>query len=82
MSFLFRYLYPPLHFPISQHTDTRSLIFTSAYLSSVSHIDEGTHWLEGTSATGQKVGAVVGLQEADKVGTLRLNKNKTQMHPD
>lgn len=52
---------------------------TSPYLSPVAHIDEGTHGLEGTGATGQQVGAVVRLQKADKVGTLCLqhtNKRK------
>lgn len=48
------------------------LILSLAYLSSVPHVDEGTHGLEGTGATGQEVSAVVGLQETNKVGTLRL----------
>lgn len=42
------------------------------HLSSVAHADESAHWLESTGSTGQEVGAVVGLQEADKVGALRL----------
>lgn len=42
------------------------------HLSSVAHADERAHWLESTGSTGQEVGAVVGLQEADKVGALRL----------
>lgn len=42
------------------------------HLSSVAHADESAYWLESTGSTGQEVGAVVGLQEADKVGALRL----------
>ena len=58
------------------HTYTLT-VFTLAYLSSVSNINEGTHGLEGAGATGQEVGAVVGLQEANKVGTLRLRNTDT-----
>lgn len=43
-----------------------------AYLSSVAHIDETAHRMECASATGQEVSTVVWLQEAHKVGTLRL----------
>lgn len=42
------------------------------HLSSVAHTYESTHWLESTGSTGQEVGAVVRLQEANKVGALRL----------
>lgn len=42
------------------------------HLSSVAHADESAHWLKSTGSTGQEVGAVVGLQEANKVGALRL----------
>lgn len=42
------------------------------HLCSVAHTDESTHWLESTGSTGQEVGAVVRLQEANKVGALRL----------
>lgn len=42
------------------------------HLSSVANADESAHWLESTGSTGQEVGAVVGLQEADKVGALCL----------
>lgn len=58
------------------HTHTLT-VFTLAYLSSVPHVNEGTHGLEGAGATGQEVGAVVGLQEANKVGTLRLRNTDT-----
>lgn len=51
---------------------------TFTHLSSVAHIDEGTHGLEGTGATGQEVGAVVGLQEANKVGTFHLQTQKNR----
>lgn len=47
-----------------------------AHLSPVPHVNEGTHWLEGTGTTGQEVGAVVGLQETDKVGALRLQEER------
>lgn len=47
-----------------------------AHLSSVPHVNEGTHWLEGTGTTGQEVSAVVGLQETDKVGALRLQEER------
>lgn len=71
--FVWMYSHPP-----HKHTQIHThLIFTLAYLPSVPHIDEGAHGLEGTSATGQEVGAVVGLQEADKVGTLRLQNTDT-----
>lgn len=64
--------------PASANAQTNTqLIFTQAYLSSVSHIDESTHGLEGTSATGQEVGTVVGLQEANEVGTLCLQNIHT-----
>lgn len=71
----------PTHFSpaaasANAQTNTQ-LIFTQAYLSSVSHIDESTHGLEGTGATGQKVSAVVGLQEANEVGTLCLQNIHT-----
>lgn len=60
------------------HIHTHALpIFTPAYLSSVPHTDEGAHGLEGTGSTGQEVGAVVGLQEANKVGTFRLQNTVT-----
>lgn len=60
-------MYSPLQ--VHKHTVLHSPV---AYLSSVAHIDEGAHWLEGTGATRQEVGAVVRLQEANKVGTLCL----------
>lgn len=64
--------------PQALHKCTHTLtVFTLAYLSSVPHIYEGTHGLEGAGATGQEVGAVVGLQEANKVGTLRLRNTDT-----
>lgn len=49
-----------------------------AHLSSVPHVNEGTHWLEGTGTTGQEVGAVVGLQETDEVGALRLQEERSK----
>lgn len=52
----------------------------SAHLSPVANVDEGAHWLEGTGAAGQQVGAVVGLQETDKVGALRLGKERKHVH--
>lgn len=60
------------------HTKMHTLpIINPSYLSSVPHIDEGTHRLEGSSATGQEVSAVVWLKKADKVGTLRLQNTDT-----
>ena len=47
------------------------------HLSSVAHADECAHWLESTRSTGQEVGAVVGLQETNKVGALRLPDTET-----
>lgn len=49
-----------------------------AHLSSVPDVNEGTHWLEGTGTAGQEVGAVVGLQETDKVGALRLQEERSK----
>lgn len=49
-------------------------ISSSTHLSPVPHVDVGAHRLEGTGAAGQQVGAVVGLQETDKVGALRLEE--------
>lgn len=51
-------------------------LVSPAYLSSVPHVDEGAHRLEGAGAAGQEVSAVVGLKKADKVGTLRLQKQR------
>lgn len=51
-------------------------ILLSTHLSPVPHVDVGAHRLEGTGAAGQQVGAVVGLQETDKVGTLRLEEGQ------
>lgn len=42
----------------------------------MSHVDEGAHGLEGAGAAGQQVGAVEGLQEADEVGALRLERGR------
>lgn len=50
----------------------------SPHLSSVAHADESAHGLESTGSTGQEVGAVVGLQEANKVGALRLQNTETR----
>lgn len=47
------------------------------HLSSVAHADVSAHRLESTGSTGQEVGAVVGLQEANKVGALRLRDTET-----
>lgn len=66
---------PPPHTHTYKHS-----CFTPAYLSSVPHVDEGTHGLEGPGATGQEVGAVVGLQKANKVGTLGLQNKDTYIH--
>lgn len=35
-------------------------------------LDEGTDWVEGTSATGIQVGPVVGVQDLHKVHALSL----------
>lgn len=43
-----------------------------AHLSTMPNGNESAGWLEGTSATGQQVGPVVGLQHPHKVGTLHL----------
>lgn len=46
----------------------------------MAHIDESTHGLEGTGATGQEMSSIVGLQQANEVGTLRLQN--THGHTD
>lgn len=74
-----RYFVGPHSF--HQQVPLPSKLFTLAYLSSVPHVNEGTHGLEGTGATGKKVGAVVGLQEANKVGTLRLQNIYITLKP-
>lgn len=45
-----------------------------AHLPSMPHCDEGTDGLEGSGATGQQVGPVVGLQDPHEVGTLCLQE--------
>lgn len=50
----------------------------ASHLPSVAHVDVGAHGLEGPSATGQQVGAVVGLQQADVVCTLALKEMEAQ----
>lgn len=78
--FLTRFVGPRRFSPAAASANTQTntqLIFTQAYLSSVSHVDESTHGLEGTSATGQEVGAVVWLQEANEVGTFCLQNRHT-----
>lgn len=57
---------------ICSSVSLRVLRECETHLSSVAHTDESTHWLESTGSTGQEVGAVVRLQEANKVGALRL----------
>lgn len=52
-------------------------VSVAPHLSSVAHTDESADWLESTGSTGQEVGAVVGLQEADEVGALRLQNTNT-----
>lgn len=52
-------------------------VSVAPHLSSVAHTDKSAHWLESTGSTGQEVGAVVGLQEADEVGALRLQNTDT-----
>ena len=47
------------------------------YLSSMAHVHVGTHRMEGSGTTGQQVCAVMGLQQAHKVGTLRLRETHT-----
>lgn len=46
------------------------------YLTTVPHVDEGAHGVEGTCPTGQQVCSVVGMQHTDIVGTVSLGERK------
>lgn len=43
-----------------------------AHFCMLASLDEGTDWVEGTSATGIQVGPVVGVQDLHKVHALSL----------
>lgn len=48
------------------------------YLTTVPHIDEGAHGVEGTCPAGQQVCPVVGMQHTDIVGTVSLGGQQEQ----
>lgn len=49
-----------------------AVVTGEAHFCMLASLDEGTDWVEGTSATGVQVGSVVGVQDLHKIHALSL----------
>lgn len=60
------YFWTFLHLPTSLSAQSWT------YLQPVAHLHECTGWMEGPRATGQQMGAVVGMQQLHEIHALSL----------